>query len=90
MKRRFFLAACILVFFLVLFGLVAGHVFGRFHSRGEGTGMYVVVSHLKGATVLCVAGALVTVLLTGLHARMSEAVVIALCAAVSFYFGSRS
>jgi DNA-directed RNA polymerase subunit RPC12/RpoP len=76
-------------FFVILLGLVLGYVFGRISARGRGSSLYLLINHVKGIVVLAAAGLLTLLLVTGLHAKTS-AHQLALCAVVSFYYGSRT
>ena len=74
-------------FFLILAGLVVGHYFAKFvRFAGAGRGP---LGHLKALAVLGITGWLATVFVAAPHS-MPPTAVTALCAAVSFYFGSRS
>ena len=77
-------------FFLILFGLIAGYVFGRIWIRMEGGAAYVLVNHAKGAVVLLVAAYLVYLFVSGLYAETPPLHASVLCAVLSFYYGSRS
>jgi len=77
-------------FFIVLAGLVAGYVFGRIFSTSTLGPAAVLLNHVKGAAVLAAAGLLAVLLVSGAHADLPPAVLIVLCALISFYYGSRS
>ncbi len=77
-------------FFLVLLGLPAGHVFARVMAKVAAPRLTVLVSHLKGLTVLAATVGLAILVLWGAAANISPAVTTTLCAVVSFYYGSRS
>ena len=77
-------------FFILLAGLIAGHVFARISSPFQGTRGMEFVGHLKAAAVLVIALTILIVLLAGLNADWPPSTVSLLCAAVSFYYGSRT
>jgi len=79
-----------LEFFVVLFGLILGYVFAKVFTREPGSPVALAINHVKGAAVLAVAGYLTVVFLGGQYERISPAALTALCAGVSFYYGSRS
>ena len=76
-----------LEFFVILAGMVAGYVFGRVFSVARVGRAMVLVNHAKGAVVLAAAGWLTYLLFAG---GCSNLHLTALCAVVSFYYGSRS
>lgn len=76
-------------FFAVLAGLVAGHVFGRFLNKTTGSPTVIFINHAKGLFVLAVCAVLAYLFLTGTHAHHPRESML-LCAAISFYFGSRT
>ena len=79
-----------LEFFVILFGLIAGHIFGRILAQA-GTGRWcLLINHAKGAAVLVVSAWLAWLLVSGKHSALPGPTLAALCAFVSFYFGSRS
>ena len=79
-----------LEFVVVLGGLIAGHIFGLILERVGATPMTLLINHVKGAAVLAVAAYLSYLLLGGGYAAVAPALLTALCAFVSFYFGSRT
>ena len=76
-----------LEFFLILAGLVAGYIFGKIFSAARVGRTVIALNHVKGAVVLAAAAYLCVLLLTGRYERTQGT---ALCAVVSFYYGSRS
>ncbi len=79
-------------FFLILAGLVAGHLFARLVARLESPGLAALIRHVKGVLGLVTTLALVVLYLTGLdaHEVMPPLAVTLLCGVVSFYFGARA
>ena len=77
-------------FFVILSGLLLGALFGKMLSKIRGSGAYMAVNHVKAVLVLGLAGLLTWILVGGRDADMSERLMVVLCSAVSFYFGSRS
>lgn len=80
-------------FFIVLFGLMIGHFVGRLIGRLKGGPIYPLINHLKGALVLAVAAYLAVLLVSRAYPEggsWDALPVIALCAFVSFYYGSRT
>lgn len=75
-----------LEFFFVLAGLVAGHL----STRLLGGRLPPAAAHVKGMLGLLAAAALMALFVTGRDASLSPIAITLLCAAVSFYFGSRS
>jgi len=75
-------------FFVVMAGLVVGHYFSKLFRRGAPS-TRVSVGHLKALLVLGVAAAATGLFLTGAFAE-HRGITMALCAAISFYYGSRS
>lgn len=78
-----------LEFFVVLLGLILGYAFARVFSSYEGSPLYILINHLKGALVLAAGAYLAYLLVTGGHSEL-QYVSLLLAAMVSFYFGSRS
>jgi hypothetical protein len=78
-----------LEFFVVLFGLILGYVFARVFSSYEGSSLYILINHLKGAVALAAAAYLAYLLVTGRHSDLKYSSLL-LSAVISFYFGSRS
>ena len=76
-------------FYLILAGLLVGHVYARVTARGRGSSLVVAISHLKGLAVLGTTGVLVAAYLAGWSDEMPPWVMGVLAAVVSFYFGSR-
>lgn len=79
-----------LEFFTILLGLIVGHLFGKVAAGIKGGIAHAVVNHVKGVVVLAAATGLVLVFLTRSESAVHPALPIALCAVISFYFGSRS
>lgn len=79
-----------LEFVVVLAGLIAGHLFGRAFRKSRGMGLYRVGGHVVGLLGLGVAGYLTAAFVTGTYGQTSPHLLVALCALISFYFGSRS
>lgn len=79
-----------LEFIVVLFGLIAGYLFGRIMARGGASPFSLLVNHVKGAAVLAVAAYLTYLFVLGGYAALPPVAVTVLCAFVSFYFGSRT
>jgi hypothetical protein len=79
-----------LEFFVVLFSMVLGHLFGRTVGRLANTPLHVAVIHVKAALVLLSAGASAALLVTDLHTRAPVPVMVGMACFVAFYFGSRS
>ncbi len=73
--------------FIILAGLVAGHLLGRLSERVRIPSFLI---HLKGLLGLAAGAVTIALFVAGWDESMPEAAVIALCAAVTFYFGSRS
>ena len=78
-----------LQFFVIIAGLVVGHVFGRLISKERGGTLTIGINHLKGLVVLGVCCVLFYLFVGGGHAQYPRGAMF-LCAVVSFYFGSRS
>jgi len=82
-----------LAFFVILFGLILGHVVARVFSHARTSSLYLLMNHIKGAVVIGVAGYLSALFVGGGYAEYSgekSLVTIILCAVVSFYYGSRT
>ena len=79
-----------LEFFLVMGGLIVGHLFSRFSRPLRESPAGVAVNHLKGVVVLGVAALLTLHFIAGVLPQMPDLAVAALCAVVSFYYGSRT
>jgi hypothetical protein len=77
-------------FYLILGGLVAGHVFARLLGRIKGHGLYWLAHHGKGVLLLAAAGVLTYAFLSGAYRGMPAAAMIVVCSFVSFYYGSRT
>lgn len=76
-------------FFIVLTGMIVGHLFGRALSVIKETPVFILVNHAKGAIVLCCTLALCASLITASRS-VSVFGCLFLAATISFYFGSRS
>ena len=79
-----------LEFFVVLAGLIGGHLFARAFAGLKGGAAHVALSHVKGASVLCAAAWLTILFLSGGHAQAPPTLVLGLCCVQTFYYGSRS
>ena len=80
-------------FFVILFGLLLGTVFGKLLARVRHTGAYGLVNHVKAIVVLALAGFLAWAMLAEPSQEtipQQEIVFIVLCSLISFYFGSRT
>jgi hypothetical protein len=77
-------------FFVIIAGLVAGYFFGRVFGASGDVATRTAVAHVKGVFGLLVAAAVVGVFLAEAEDELPASAVSILCAAVSFYFGSRS
>jgi len=77
-------------FFIILFGLIVGHLIGRLFGRRRSSSLSILFNHAKGALVLAAAGLLCVLLLTGQYTALPGKVVAILAATISFYYGSRS
>lgn len=80
-------------FFVILFGLLLGTVFGKLLARVRHTGAYGLVNHVKAIVVLALAGFLAWTMLAEPSLDMiphPDIAFMALCALISFYFGSRT
>jgi len=75
-------------FFLILMALIGGYLFAKAFARTRGSPLFAAVQQVKAAAVLLTAAALAVLFVTGLAGRTPR-LVLALCAVVSFYFGSR-
>ena len=78
-----------LEFFVIFAGLVVGHVFACLLARARATPLTIATNHVKGLLVLVVCALLCYLFLGGGHAQHPKESML-LCAAVSFYFGSRT
>ena len=78
-----------LEFYVILAGLIVGHLFARAFSHVRVGRCYLGIHHFKGLAVLGSALALLGVLLLGLFADLPY-VAMVLCAVISFYYGSRT
>jgi hypothetical protein len=76
-------------FFVILAGLLVGHYFGR-GTRGGSRSRRAMIAHISGAAGLAIAGVLLWLFASGMFVHLPAWVVMALCATISFYFGSRS
>jgi hypothetical protein len=77
-------------FFLVLMGLVVGYLTAKL-LRGRRRGpVWSTVNHVKGAVVLAITAVLAVWFLVGFSGGKPALPTTIMCAAVSFYFGSRS
>jgi len=79
-----------LEFFVVLAGLILGYVFAKIFTRHPGSPVALAINHVKGAAVLAVAGYLTVMFLSGRYEGIPPTMLTVLCAAISFYYGSRS
>ncbi|MFP4354742.1 MAG: hypothetical protein ACLFUJ_06415 [Phycisphaerae bacterium] len=79
----------VLGFYLILAGLLVGHIYGRATAGDRGASLVVLLSHVKGLVVLATAAGLTTAYLTGWHADWPGWAMGILSAIISFYFGSR-
>ncbi len=79
----------VLEFYLILAGLLVGHVYRRLTAGGRGTDLIIAVSHVKGLAVLLTTAVLVVAYLGGWQEQWPSGVTGVLAAVVSFYFGSR-
>jgi len=79
-----------LEFYVLMAGLTCGHLFGRVMASSRGTPGYTLINHAKGAIMLGVGAVLAVFFISGLSADWPGWIVMVLCAAVSFYFGSRT
>jgi hypothetical protein len=79
-------------FFLILAGLVAGHLFARVMVRIETTGLQAVIRHVKGVVGLLATLTLVALFALGFdqHESVPPLAVTLLGSVVSFYFGART
>ncbi|MFG0252826.1 MAG: hypothetical protein ACF8NJ_08140 [Phycisphaerales bacterium JB038] len=79
-------------FFLILAGLVLGHLFARFMGRIELTRLHTVIRHVKGVLGLLATLTLVVLFALGLdlHESIPPLAVTLLASVVSFYFGART
>jgi hypothetical protein len=78
-----------LEFFLILAGLIMGHLFRRMIARMDGALARDIVKHGKAVAVILVTGALIYLVQAGLHDALYPLPLV-LGGLVSFYFGSRS
>lgn len=76
--------------FLVLGGMIVGHLFGRVLRRSAGRGVRVAVNHVGGLVVLAAAVALAILLLTRPDIPQLPRAINVLACVVSFYYGSRA
>lgn len=79
-----------LEFTVVLFGLIAGYLFGRIMARAGVSPAYLLINHAKGAAVLAVATYLTYLFVLGGYVALRPVAITILCAFVSFYYGSRT
>jgi hypothetical protein len=79
-------------FFVILMGLIVGHLFARIMRRIASPGLHVAVKHGKGVLGLAATLAVVVLFLTGLSERpdVSPLAVTLVWSVVSFYFGART
>lgn len=71
---------------VILIGMVLGHFFRRLTGRSPGQGL----NHLLGVLGMLLAVAAAVIFLSGADESLPPHLVMAVCAAISFYFGSRS
>jgi hypothetical protein len=82
----------LLGFFVILAGLMAGHLVGRTLNRAVGVAEWAIFNHVKGLIVLAVTALLVFQVIRAAHTPGAETKtlqIIILCSLVSFYYGSR-
>lgn len=79
----------VLGFYLILAGLLVGHIYGRATAADPGASFVVLLGHIKGLVVLVTTATLTTAYLTGWHTDWPGWVMGLLSAVISFYFGSR-
>jgi len=77
-----------LEFFVVLAGLIGGYYFGKVFRFGS-PGARAVVGHLKALLVLAVAAWATALFLSDLYPQRPTLTMV-LCAAISFYYGTRT
>ena len=77
-------------FFLILFGLILGHLFGRAFGKVQGSGLYASIGHLKALVVLAAAALVILLILSDRWREARQIPLATLCLVISFYFGSRS
>lgn len=82
-------AGRVLEFYLILSGLLVGHVYRRLVAGGRGTQLVIAAGHVKGLAVLLTTAVLVVAWLGGWQEQWPDWVTGVLAAVVSFYFGSR-
>jgi DNA-directed RNA polymerase subunit RPC12/RpoP len=79
----------VLAFFLILAGLLVGHVYGRITANDRTSGTVILISHVKALAVLVTTAGLTAAYLAGWAAHWPSWSIGLLSAIVSFYFGSR-
>lgn len=89
-RRGAFVSHAYVEFFIILAGLIFGHLIGRALAQLQGTELHTNIGHAAGLAVLIVAAYLSYLFVSGAHATSPPLLVSILCAGVSFYFGSRS
>ncbi len=77
-------------FFVILAGLVAGHLVGKVFTPLAASPLGSVLVHAKGLADLTVTAVLVRLYLRGTAAGLDPAIPPVLAATVTFYFGTRS
>jgi hypothetical protein len=83
----------LLGFFVILAGLMLGHLVGRVSRKLSGLAALSVLKHVKGALVIGVTALLVHLVVRASgnpDAEPNTLAVILLCSAISFYYGSRT
>jgi hypothetical protein len=76
-------------FFLILAGLIGGHLLSRMLSHIRHAAVLNMLNHLKGLIVLGSVIALTVVFLSGAYEQLWQ-IALGLACLISFYFGSRS
>ncbi len=79
----------VLAFFLILAGLLVGHVYGRITAKDRTSGTVILLGHLKALVVLLTTGGLTIAYLAGWAEDWPSWSIGVLAAIISFYFGSR-
>ncbi len=80
----------LLPFFMILFGLIVGHMFARAFRKVARPRLRVLVGHAKALAVLAAAGFVMLLCLTGQWRRAGEVPLTVACSLISFYYGARS
>lgn len=89
MLRKLFVEPGYVEFFMILAGLIAGHLPAKWLPHVHNTTALNFFNHAKGLVVPAAVFALAMLLLTGHHEKWRH-IAIALSCVIRFYFGSRS